>query len=111
MTFCRHQPQGSNSKHNNIVTELGRVYPRSSIHCSPPLCILPCFSDQLITVGIMLGVPSLKISLLHPNELMSYSAVILVHYALLTNGVASPLRDKVDPEIVVNSASQDARKC
>ena len=63
------------------------------------------FSDQLVTIGIVLCVPLLKIDLLHSDELMGDSTIVLVHHTFLADGIASPTWDEVDPEVVVHSAS------
>lgn len=64
-------------------------------------------SNQLVAIGIMLCIPSLQLSLRHPDKLVSDSAVFLVHHTLLTDLISLPLRDEVDPEVVVDAADSD----
>lgn len=67
-------------------------------------------SSQLVAVGIMLCVPSLQLRLRHSDKLVSDGAILLIHHALLTDCISPPLGDKIDPEDVVNTAEQDAKR-
>lgn len=67
-------------------------------------------SSQLVAVGIMLCVPSLQLGVRYSDKLVSDSAIFLIHHALLADRVTPPLRNEVDPEDIVNTAEQDAKK-
>ena len=56
----------------------------------------------------MLCIPLLQLSIWYPDKLMSNSSIFLVHHTLLTDCVTLPLRDEIDPEVVINAADNDA---
>jgi hypothetical protein len=58
----------------------------------------------------MLSVPSLQLRIRHSDQLMGDSTILLVHRSLLTDRVSPPLRDEIDPEVVVDATGGDASK-
>jgi hypothetical protein len=58
----------------------------------------------------VLGIPSFQLRIRHSDQLVGNSTILTVHSALLTDRIASPLRDEVDPEVIVNATGGDAGK-
>lgn len=58
----------------------------------------------------MFCVPSLQLGIRYPDKLVSDSAIFLIHHALLADRVTPPLRNEADPEDIVNTAEQDAKR-
>lgn len=58
----------------------------------------------------MLRIPSLQLSIRNFDELMGDGTIFFVHHALLADSIAFPLRNEIDPEVVVNSADGNTRR-
>jgi hypothetical protein len=57
----------------------------------------------------MLSVPSLQFGIWYSDKLMCDSSIFFIHHALLADRITLPLRNEVDPEVVVDSADSDTK--